>query len=67
MLRITAELPKMDGTIATYIVYDIVTQCFGHESFASSVPEPAIGPTTERTSTVEARGRSVLLPEKPRI
>ena len=33
---------------------------------ASSVPEPAIGPTTERTSTVEARGRSVLLPKKPR-
>ncbi len=29
MLRITAELPKMVGTIATYIVYDNLTQCFG--------------------------------------
>src|SRR5271157_6256256 len=25
------ELPKMVGTIATYIVYDNVTQYFGHE------------------------------------
>ena len=25
------ELPKMVGTIPTYIVYDNVAQCFGHE------------------------------------
>src|SRR5208337_3097758 len=31
MLRITAELPKTLRTIPTYIVYEIVTQCFGHE------------------------------------
>src|SRR5271157_5850203 len=37
MLRITAELPKMVGTIPTSIVYDDVTQCFGHESLSGAV------------------------------
>src|SRR5271166_5166161 len=31
------ELPKMVGTIPTYIVYDIVTQCFGHELLSGAM------------------------------
>ena len=30
-------MPKKVGTIATYIVYDIVTQCFGHEPLSGAM------------------------------
>jgi len=31
------ELPKTVGTIPTYIVYDTVTQCFGHEPLSEAM------------------------------
>src|SRR5208337_2661653 len=32
-----SELPKMVATISTYIVYDNVTQCFGHELLSGAM------------------------------
>src|SRR5271157_2337092 len=36
-LAFDTELPKRVGTIPTYIVYDNVAQCFGHEPFSGAI------------------------------
>ena len=39
-LLLITVLPKKVGTIPTYIVYDIVTQCFGHEPLSGAMRVP---------------------------